>query len=59
MLKSIIIQMASGTDLGPDPLGSEPVGRIRIRSNCSDPDPTIKVIKHIRNIISEIAIFVI
>ena len=25
-----------------DPLGSEPFCRIRIRSNCPDPDPTLK-----------------
>ena len=26
----------------PDPLAYEPFGRIRIRSNCPDPDPKIK-----------------
>ena len=40
------------SDVWPDPdsLGSEPFGRIRIRTNFPDPDPTIKSRKNIKEI---------
>ena len=49
IVKSGTIRLAPGSVADPDPHGSEPFGRIRIQSNCTDtvPDLTTQSQKYI------------